>query len=37
MQKYTKDMQILMQNEYRQWTQWFPIKIEQHLQMMDKK
>ena len=30
-------MQILMQNEYRQWRQWFPIKIERHLQRMPKK
>ena len=37
MQKYTKVMQILMQNEYRQWRQWFPIKIEHHLQRMAKK
>ena len=37
MQKCTKVMQILMQNEYRQWRQWFPIKIKQHLQIMDKK
>ena len=37
MQKYTKVMQILMQNEYRQWRQWFPIKIERHLQRMPKK